>query len=138
MAVLLLLPVMFGAACSDDAGTGGGTIAAVTLPATVCATGDFDAGRTIVVHDDDLVGGFGSFGTRTPSDLAAGTVRISVEADAENAAPANVTVTLDGQPVTAINGVAAGSTCGVDVDLVAGHYELTNGQQSAGFDIVAG
>lgn len=108
-----------------------------TVAVTACAVGSFDAGQTVIVHDDDLVGGFGSFGTRTPSGLQAGTVRISVEADAENAGPVSVAITLDGARVGSIDGVASGSTCAIDVDLVAGHYDVTDGQQKAGFDVIA-
>lgn len=131
--VLVLLP--FAAACGDD---GEGTAQlATTLPPTECATGEFEPGRTVTITVDDVVDGFGGLGTRTPSDLAAGTVRLSVEADAENAAPVSVAITRDGAEVAVIRGVPAGSVCAIDVDLAAGHYVVAAGDRDVEFDVVA-
>lgn len=132
-------------ACSDDesqsdpADSGVVTSLSAEAPpaATTCATGEFDAGRTVVVRHNDLVGGIGSFGTRTPNALQAGLVRIAVEADDENGGLANVSVTLDGAVVAEIIGVEPGATCAVDVELVAGTYAVTDGLQNASFDVVA-
>jgi len=144
-----ILPVLFCcvaslAACSDDdsqsAPTDSVVVASDSAGAptpTTCATGDFDAGRTVVVRHNDLVGGMGSFGTRTPNELQAGLVRIEVQADDENGGLANVSVTLAGALVAEIIGVEPGATCAVDVELVAGTYEVTDGLQNASFDVVA-
>jgi hypothetical protein len=136
------LPIVVLAAASIAACSGNSEKAATpttnpSAPATECAAGTSDPGRTVVVTVDDLVGGFGGMGTRTPSDLEAGPIRISVEADADNASPIDVTMSLNGSEVTAIRGVAAGTTCGVDLVVEPGHYELTDGTQHGKFDVVA-
>jgi hypothetical protein len=113
------------------------------VPATTCATSAADEGRTVTIKVDDLVGGFGGIGSRTPSGLSAGTIRVAIEADAENAGPVDAVLhadSADGAAITTIRGVAAGTTCGVDVDLQAGHYVVTsslNPGSNAKFDIVA-
>jgi hypothetical protein len=133
--LLLVVPVaLMAAACSD----GGGTAQlATTLPPTECATGDFDEGRTVVVTVDDVVNGFGGLGSRAPSDLAAGVVRVSVEADAENREPVSIAITRDSAEVATIRGVAAGSVCAIDVELAAGHYVVVEGDRDVEFDVVA-
>lgn len=134
--VWLFVPVaLLAVACSDD--DGGTAQLATTLPPTECATGEFEEGRTVVVTVDDVVGGFGGLGSRTPSDLAAGLVRVSVEADAENREPVSVVVTLDGAEVAAVRGVAPGSVCAIDVELTAGHYVVVEGDRDVEFDVVA-
>jgi hypothetical protein len=122
------------ATCSSDPGA---TQLSSTLPPTKCAAGSFDAGRTIVITVDDVVDGFGGLGSRTPSDLTAGSVRVSVEADAENKAPVTVSITLDGTEVAVVRGVPAGSECAVDADLAAGHYVVKEGDRDVEFDLVA-
>ena len=105
---------------------------------TACATGAADPSRTVVLRIDDEVGGFGAISSRTPSDLTAGRVRISVEAD-ENEGPVVVTLALDGTEVTTISGVEPGATCGVDIELAAGTYQATsdvNGDSDAEFVVV--
>ncbi|MDP2293327.1 MAG: hypothetical protein Q8M22_19255 [Actinomycetota bacterium] len=141
---ILICCVASLAACSDDdpqsAPPDTVVVAsdAADAPApTVCATGEFDAGRTVVVRHNDLVGGIGSLGTRTPNELQAGLVRIAVEADDENGGLANVSVTLDGALIAEITGVEPGATCAVDVELVAGTYAVTDGLQDASFEVVA-
>jgi len=141
----LLLTLTSLAACSSDslrpaAGNGttaGNTTSGTTLEPTPCAAGEGDPGRTVVVHSDDLVGGFGSFGTRTPNHLTAGLVRIAVTTEPDNAAPVDVVVSMNGVTVAQINGVVPGVTCGVEVGLAPGHYVVTSGEQEAGFDVEA-
>lgn len=142
---ILICCVASLAACSDDDDSQSAPPDTIVVAsdsadaptATTCATGEFDAGRTVVVRHNDLVGGIGSFGTRTPNELQAGLVRIAVEADDENAGLANVSVALDGAVVAEITGVEPGATCAVDVELVAGTYAVTDGLQEAAFDVVA-
>lgn len=134
---IVILAAVSVAACSDDAKNAGPATTNSSEPATECAAGTADPSRTVVVTVDDLVGGFGGMGTQTPSDLEAGSIRISVEADADNESPIDVSMSLDGSEVTVIRGVAAGTTCGVDLVLEPGHYELTDGTQHGRFDVVA-
>lgn len=124
------------AACSDDSEKAGTPTTISSASATECAAGSSDPGRTVVVTVDDLVGGFGGMGTRTPSDLEAGPIRVSVEADADNESPIDVTMSLNGSEVTVIRGVVAGTTCGVDLVVEPGHYELTDGTQHGKFDVI--
>lgn len=127
------------AACGDDANDGGAATSAPSAAATECApAGTDDPSRTVRVQVDDLVGGFGGLGTRTPSDLAAGPIRISVEADADNESPIDVIVSKNGTEVIVISAVAAGLTCSVDLTVEPGRYDLTDGTQNGGFDVVAG
>lgn len=134
---IVILAATSVAACSNDAENAGSATTLSSAPATECAAGTSDPGRTVVVRVDDLVGGFGGMGTRTPSDLEAGSIRISVEADADNESPIDVTLTQNGSEVTVIRGVTAGTTCGVDLVVEPGHYELTDGTQHGKFDVVA-
>lgn len=104
------------AACGDDANDDGAATSAPPSVATECApAGTDDPSRTVRVQVDDLVGGFGGLGTRTPSDLAAGPIRVSVEADADNESPIDVIVSKNGTEVIVISAVAAGLTCSVDL-----------------------
>jgi hypothetical protein len=134
--LLLLVPfVLAGAACGgSDSGV---TQLASTLPPTACASGTFESGRTITISVDDVVDGFGGLSSRTPSDLAAGTVRLSIEADSENEQPVTVTLSRDGSEITVVRGVPAGAVCAVDVDLQPGHYVAAEGDRDVEFDIVA-
>ena len=75
---------------------------------------------------DDLVGGFGSLGSETPSGLTAGPVRIAVDADEENEGPVEVVVTGPDGVAATVSGVEAGATCAVDVELAAGDYVVTS------------
>ncbi len=131
---LALAGTLLVSACSDDGGT---AQLASTLPPTECASGSFDEGRTVVITVDDVVNGFGGLGSRTPSDLPAGLVRLSVEADAENRASVSVVVTRDGTEVATVRGVAPGSVCAVDVNLAAGHYVVVEGDRDVEFDVVS-
>jgi hypothetical protein len=131
--LLAVTSAVLAAACSDDGGT---AQLASTLPPTECASGSFDEGRTVVITVDDVVNGFGGLGSRTPSDLPAGLVRLSVDADAENRAPVSVVVTRDGAEVATVRGVSAGSVCAIDVELAAGHYVVVEGDRDVEFDVV--
>ena len=133
---IVILAAVSIAACSDDSQKAGTPPTTPSAPATECAAGSSDPGRTVTVTVDDLVGGFGGMGTQTPSDLEAGPIRISVEADADNESPIDVTMSLNGSDVTVIRGVAAGTTCGVDLVVEPGHYELTDGTQHGKFDVI--
>jgi hypothetical protein len=134
--LLVVVPLaLLLASCSDDGGTEQLTS---SLPPTRCATGGFDQSRVVVITVDDIVGGFGGMGSRTPAGLSAGVVRITVEADAENEALVTVLLTRDGTQVAAVSGVPAGSSCSLDVELAAGHYVATEGDRDVEFDVVAG
>ncbi len=88
---------------------------------------------------DDVVGGFGRFGTRSSDGLTAGVVRVELEADAQNAGPASIRILKAGAEVATIAGVAAGATCGIDLDVTAGTYQVLGGaDQTAEFEVTAG
>ena len=132
------MAAVLGAACDadddDDAGAatpvardaGAVVTAEAAGPATTCAAGDADSGRTVTVRVDDLVGGFGSLGSQTPSGLTAGPVRIAVDADYENEGPVEVVVTGPDGAAATVTGVEAGATCAVDVELAVGDYVVTS------------
>jgi hypothetical protein len=133
--VLLVVSVaVLAVACSDDLRT---AQLATTLPPSECAAGEFDDARTVVITVDDMVDGFGGLGSRAPSDLAAGMVRVSVEADAENRQPMSVVITRDGAEVATVRGVTAGAVCAIDLELTAGHYVVAEGERDVEFDVVA-
>jgi hypothetical protein len=132
--VLAALFAVSAVACSDDGST---AQLATTLPPTECATGEFDESRTVVVTVDDVVGGFGGLGSRSPSTLAAGLLRLSVQADAKNREPVSVAVTRDGAEVATVRGVAAGAVCAIELELSAGHYVVVEGDRDVEFDVVA-
>ena len=154
LALVLLSALLLGACSGDDDETTDGTDAASGTTgvssddgddsdgdATECATAEADANRTVTVKVDDVVDGFGSLGSQTPSGLTPGSVRLAVEADEENEEPVDVTLSLGGETVAEVNGVEAGTTCGIDVDLEAGDYVVTsnrNEDQDAEFSVVAG
>ncbi len=157
LALVLLSALLLGACSGDDDETTDGTEAASGTTgassdagddgddsggdATECATAEADASRTVTVKVDDVVDGFGSLGSQTPSGLTPGSVRLAVEADEENEEPVDVTLSLGGETVAEVNGVEAGATCGIDVDLEAGDYVVTsnrNEDQDAEFSVVAG
>jgi len=88
---------------------------------------------------DDVVGGFGRFGLRSNDGLTPGVVRVELEADAENAGPAAIRIMKDGAQVATIAGVAASTTCGIDLDVALGTYQiLGDADQSVEFEITAG
>jgi len=88
---------------------------------------------------DDIVGGFGSLGSRSNSGLTPGVVRVELEADVENAGLASVRIMKDGAEVATIASVAAGATCGIDLEVAVGTYQiLGEGDQDVEFEVAAG
>ncbi len=131
---LLLVPVVLSfVACGSDSGV---AQLPSTLPPTPCASGSFEEGRTVKISVDDVVDGFGGMSSRTPSDLASGLIRLSIEADAGNKSPINVTLSRDGTEVSVVRGVPAGAVCAVDLDLRPGHYVAKEGERDVEFDII--
>ncbi|CAN5730980.1 hypothetical protein BH24ACT6_BH24ACT6_13580 [soil metagenome] len=111
-AIVVVVPAGLAACGGDDDGGGhsagasdptsapdGGTEPEATemevSPVAECVSGEADSSRTITIRVDDEVGGFGSIGSRVPTGLTPGTVRVVVEADEENADP--ITVTLQSE-----------------------------------------
>lgn len=134
LTILLVVPLFF--ACSGDETS---SPAATTLPANVCVTTPAPEGRLVHVTLDDVVGGFGSLGSRANSGLTAGVVRVELEADAENAGPASVRIMKDGVEMATIAGVAASTTCGVDLEVTVGTYQiLGDADQDVEFEVTAG
>lgn len=114
--------------CGDDDGAAPKATEADGPAPTVCLPGVTDDSKSVILKIDDLVSGFGSIGSRSPSPKA-GPVRIEVRADAENRGPATVTLhrdTAEGAVVTEVVGVAAGQSCAVEVVLAAGTYAVTS------------
>lgn len=135
LTILLLVPMSL-AACSDDKTT---TPPTATVPPTVCVTTPAPEDRLVHVTVDDIVGGFGSMGSRADSGLTPGEVRVELEADAENAGPTSVRIMKDGAEVSMIGGVAAGETCGIDLAVEVGLYQiLGDNDQDVEFEVVAG
>lgn len=139
-----LVPAMFGAAaisatCSDDGGTSAAPTT-TTVVATVCVTTPPPDGRLVHVTLDDVVGGFGSLGARSSSGLTPGSVRVELEADAENATPSSVRILLADVQVASIDGVPAGQTCGIDLQVEAGTYRIVDdaGDHDVEFEVEAG
>lgn len=85
------------------------------------------------VNIDDVVGGFGSLGLRADGGLTPGIVRIEVTGDVENASALGVTILRDGVPVGAVDGVGAGETCGIDIEVSEGTYHVTDGDRDVEF-----
>lgn len=85
----------------------------------------------------DPTGGVGSMSLVTLGSVVAGTVRLVVEADPANSDSVDVAVRRAGVEVTVVRGVAAGDSCGVDVQLQAGDYTAASGGRSVGFTVVA-
>ncbi|MCE9621775.1 MAG: hypothetical protein K8R99_05460 [Actinomycetia bacterium] len=129
------------AACSDDTSSSSQstetTQAPTTtwLPASVCVTTPAPDGRVVSVTIDDVVGGFGSFGLQADGGLTPGIVRVEVTGDINNASPMGVTILRDGSPVATVSGVAAGETCGIDLEVTAGVYHVTNGDSDVEFTV---
>ena len=135
MTILLVVPMAL-AACSDDETS---TPTTAALPATVCVTTPVPEGRLIHVTLDDVVGGFGSLGSRASSGLTPGVVRVELEADAENAGLASVRIIKDGAEVSTIAGVAAGATCGIDLNVTVGTYQIFgDADQDVAFEVTLG
>lgn len=137
-AVWFLVPAMLGAACSDDGGSS--SSAPTTVVATVCVTTPPPDGRLVHVTLDDVVDGFGSLGSRSNSGLTPGIVRVELEADAENAGAASVRILLGEAQVASIDGVPAGQTCGIDLQVDTGTYRIVDdaGDQDVEFEVEPG
>lgn len=134
LTLLLAVPMVI-AACSDDKSAA----PSATVPATVCATSAAPDGRLVHVTLDDVVNGFGSLGSRSNSGLTPGLVRIELEGDAKNAGPAAVQILKDGTEVATIAGVAPGATCGIDLEVDIGKYQILNDAgQDVEFEVTLG
>ena len=135
LTILLVVPMLLAACSNDEA-------AAPTAPTaapTECVTTAAPDGRLVHVTLDDIVGGFGSLGSRSNSGLTPGVVRVELEADAENAGPASVRIMKGGAEVATIAGVAAGTTCGIDLEVAVGTYQiLGEADQDTEFEVTAG
>ena len=131
--VIVLLSL---AACSDD-NTSTESIAPTssTEAPTECATTPAPEGRLVSVTIDDVVDGFGSLGLKADGGLTPGIVRVEVSGDVDNALPLGVTILRDGVPVGTVVGVGAGETCGIDLEVTAGVYHVTDGDRDVEFTI---
>ena len=133
--MLLLVVPMFISACTDDKEAAPPT---TSVPPTACVTTPGPEDRLVHVTVDDVVNGFGSMGSRANSDLTPGVVRVELEADVENAGPTSVRIMKDGTEVAAIQGVTAGETCGIDLEVTVGAYQiLGDADQDVEFEVVA-
>jgi|CXWL01.1.fsa_nt_gi hypothetical protein len=134
-AVVLL--IVATAACSDDKASTPEqpAVTVSTAPPTVCATTPATEGRIVRVTIDDLVDGFGSLGLQADSGLTPGIVRVEVTGDAANAMPLGVSILRDGFPVGVVDGVGAGETCGLDLEVSEGTYHITDGERDVEFTV---
>ena len=82
---------------------------------------------------DDVVNGYGSLGLQADGDLTPGIVRIEVTGDVENASALGVTILLDAVQVAKVDGVEAGETCGIDIEVGEGTYHVTDGDRDVEF-----
>ncbi len=124
-------------ACSDGKTASNDTTVppSSTEPPTVCATTPAPEGRLVSVTIDDVVGGFGSLGLQADGGLTPGVVRVEVTGDVDNASPLGVTILRDGDQVATVSGVGAGETCGIDLDVTAGVYHITDGDRDVEFTV---
>ena len=60
---------------------------------------------------------------------------MEVTGDPANAAPLGVTILRDDTPVGAVFGVDAGETCGIDLEVSAGVYRITDGDRNVEFTV---
>lgn len=138
LALSLILLIAVGACSDDDAGPSDASEqAASTTPATECATTPAPDGRLVRVTIDDVVDGFGSLGLAADGGLTPGTVRIEVTGDVGNASPLGVSIVRDGVEVATVDGVAAGETCGIDLEVSEGTYHVTDGDRDVEFTVEA-
>ena len=121
-------------ACADEKAEAPAPTAS-TAPPTICATTPATEGRVVRVTIDDLVGGFGSLGLQADGNLTPGIVRIEVTGDVANAMPLGVTILRDGFPVGIVDGVGAGETCGLDLEVSEGIYHVTDGDRDVEFAV---
>jgi hypothetical protein len=92
-------------------------------------------GRLVSVTIDDVVDGFGSLGLQADGGLTPGIVRVELTGDANNASPLGVSILRDGVLVGTVVGVSAGETCGIDLEVTAGVYHVTDGDRDVEFTI---
>ena len=123
-----------GVACADEQAEQPSPTASTTPP-TICATTPAVAGRVVRVTIDDVVDGFGSLGLQADGNLTAGIVRVEVTGDVANATPLGVTILRDGIPVGIVDGVGAGETCGLDLEVSEGAYHVTDGDRDVEFAV---
>ena len=134
----LALVLLSVTACSDDkAATSpeSSVPTASTEEPTRCVTTPAPEGRLVSVTIDDVVDGFGSLRLQADGGLTPGIVRVEVTGDAANASPLGVTILRDDTPVGAVFGVDAGETCGIDLEVSAGVYRITDGDRNVEFTI---
>jgi hypothetical protein len=89
----------------------------------------------VSVTIDDVVDGFGSLGLQADGGLTPGIVRVEVIGDPANASPLGVTILRDGIPVATVDGVGAGETCGIDLEVSEGVYHITDGERDVDFTV---
>ncbi len=125
------------AACSADKAASPETTVPTssTEAPTTCVTTPAPEGRVVSVTIDDVVDGFGSLGLRADGGLTPGIVRVEIVGDIGNASALGVTIVRDGSPVATVSGVAAGETCGIDLEVSAGVYHVTDGDRDVEFTI---
>jgi len=102
---------------------------------TACLTTPADANRTVTIDVDDDSDGFGAFGTKVPSGLAAGPVRLVVSTADDNPAPVDVRIDVASSTAFEFVAVGAGLECGADVELVAGTYTVHFGERQKTFAV---
>ncbi|MGI9053807.1 MAG: hypothetical protein ACR2HQ_14380 [Ilumatobacteraceae bacterium] len=143
--VATLLSALWVAACGSDEGSDGDakgaptasveTTAGDSAEPTECLPAGGDMSTTIKLTVDDPRDGFGSVGSRTPSDLPAGTILVELESSAENTEPLDVPLLMGDAEVFRFVAVEPGTTCGVQLDLAAGSYRVVVGENDAEFAI---
>lgn len=134
LTIVLMLPLLL-VGCSDD----GASLPSITVAPTQCVTTPVPEGRLVHITVDDTVGGFGGLGSQASGGLTPGTLRIELEADAENATRSSIRVQLNGADVASISGVAAGDTCGIDVEVGLGTYHVLDEYgHDVDFEVVTG
>lgn len=130
--------------CSSDETTASKNPAVTTVvPAgqnndavpTVCEAQEADDRPTVTIDVDDASDGFGRFGLKTPSPLHPGTIRLVVNAVADNPDPVSVTVASAGTTVFEFVQVDSGVLCAADLELAAGDYTVTFGDKAKTFTV---
>lgn len=143
--VVVVLGLAVVAGCGDDGGGSPSSTDGVTSSTgpsdvdddepTVCATTAADPSSTVTIRVADDSDGFGSFGTRVPSNLSAGTVRVVVEAAEDNPDPVDVELVQGSSIVFGFVAVDPGVECGADVELAAGTYTVRHEDDEKSFTV---
>lgn len=131
--VLAALSLVVAAGCSDDKPAASNSSTSGATP-TICEALESEL-STVTIDVDDDSDGFGRFGLRTPSGLAAGAIQLVVETVDDNPDPVDVTVSSAGEVVFQFVQVAAGVQCATTLDLVAGDYVVAFGSSSKTFTV---